>query len=234
MRKVQCDTCRVRERCVMRDLPDEALADIRALGEVAIYKPRQVVFSEGNECGGLYLVCEGALKLYHSDRFGRDHILEIAGPGAALGELVADGDAPVSVSAEALTEAQVCFLPRARLATLLQRYPQTGLRLIEALSRELGIARRKARDLALKGAKSRLAGLLVELAQGSDDPSPDRVQLPYTRRDLAEMIGVSPETGIRLLKKLKDSDLITVNGRSILIRDMDKLTSIATHDETEV
>lgn len=200
----------------------------------ALYKPRQVVFSEGNPVTGLYLVCHGAVKLYHSDRFGREHILEVAGPGSILGEIPVDSGQPLSVSAESITDSQLCFLPRDRLTQFLQKYPNAGVSLIAALSTELATARRKVRDLALKGAESRLADLLLDLARASGGPSAGKaLRLAYTRRELGDMIGVSTETAIRLLAKLKQRRLIRIDRRTIVISDVEKLRQVAHYDNTE-
>ena len=235
MRKIQCEACPVRGRSVICDLPLDVLADFRAAGSTGVYRPHQVLFTEGSPTAGLYLVCHGAVKLYHSDRFGRDHILEVAGPGAVLGELPLDRDDVLSVSAEAITESQLCFLPRDHLVSFVQKYPLTGVRLIAALSHELAAARRKVRDLALKGAESRLADLLMQLARADGSAgSGERLNLRYTRRELAEMIGVSTETAIRLLGKLKSKGALSVNRREIVIDDADKLAKIAQYDEADV
>jgi CRP-like cAMP-binding protein len=231
MRRVQCEECPVRGPGMICDLPAEALEDFRAASASAVYKRHQVVFTEGSPANGLYLVCHGAVKLYHSDRFGRDHILEVAGPGALLGELPPDGKR-LSVSAETLAESQLCFMPRERLPQFLQKYPQSGMQLIGALSCELAQARRKVRDLALKGAESRMAALLVQLARAHGNLAPGQhLRLQYTRRELAEMIGVSTETAIRLLGKLKQKRAIGIERRDIVIDDVDKLTKVAEYDE---
>lgn len=213
------------------DLPTEELGSLRDAGSFLLYKPRQVVFSEGGPCSALYLVCRGAVKLYCSDRFGREHIVDVAGPGSVLGELPLDSDQPLSVSAEAIAETQLCVLGRERLAALLGKQPSIGLRLLEALSSELAMTRRKVRDLALKSAESRLAGLLIQLAghtpEGSLEP---QISVPYTRREIAEMIGVSTETAIRLLSGLKEKRVVETSGRRIVIKDPDALTRIATHE----
>jgi CRP/FNR family cyclic AMP-dependent transcriptional regulator len=235
MRKMQCDSCQMRGQGVICELPSDALADFQRAGVMAIYKPRQVVFSEGTPAMGLYVVCQGAVKLYHSDRFGREHILEVAGPGTLLGELSLDDSQTISVSAETLVEAQLCFLARDRLVSFLQKHPTMGIRVVAALSNELAAARRKVRDLALKGAESRLAGLLVQLARGHGDATAaaQRLQLRYTRREIAEMIGVSTETAIRLLGKLKQRRAITVDHREVTITDLEKLTKLAHYDDME-
>lgn len=229
VRKISCETCAARGRGAVCDLPAEALAELRAAGTFAIYRPHQLLFSEGSPVDGLHLLCDGKVKLYHSDRFGRDHILEVAGPGAVLGEVSLDEKLAHSVSAEALTESQVHFLPNHRLGSFLKRHPTAGVHLIAALSRELVLARRKARDLVLRGAESRLAALLLELS-GAESGTPDAVaplRLAYTRQQLAEMIGVSTETAIRMLAKLKRKGVVTVAGRQVTVADPAKLKQVA-------
>jgi CRP-like cAMP-binding protein len=224
----------VRQQNVVCNLPPPALDDFRAASSMALYKPRQVIFSEGGPVTGLYLVCQGAVKLYHSDRFGRDHILEVVGPGGLLGELPFDGDQALSVSGEALCDSQLCFLPREQLVAFVQRYPMTGVHLIAALSHELAMARRKVRDLALKGAESRLAGLLLQLARAEGPPSSgQRLRLRFKRREMAEMVGVSTETVIRLLGKLDKRHLIRIEGREVVIADAERLAQVAHYGETE-
>lgn len=232
MRRIPCENCAIRDTSCIADLPSEKLEEFNACGASSIYKRRQVIFHEGTPAGGLYILCHGAVKLYQSDRFGRDHILGVAGPGDVLGELPLDPTEPYSVSAEALTESQLCYLPRERLVQFIQVHPITGVRLIAALSKALSAARKKVRDLALKPAKTRLAELLVQLARAAEDPErngPTRVTLAYSRRELAEMIGVSTETAIRLLGWFRQKGVITGHARQLVIADVEKLTRLANH-----
>lgn len=234
MRRIACESCAVRSGSLPCNMPADVLAEFRAAGTAVLYRPRQVIFSEGMPASALYLLCQGAVKVFHSDRFGREHILEVAAPGAVLGELGLDDGQRMSVSAEALTETQVVHVPRERLAEFLRRHPDTALRFLAALSRELAVARHKVRELALKSAEGRLAGLLLQLveAEGRGVISGSRLHLPYTRRELAEMIGVSTETAIRLLAGLKRKGAITAAGREVAIADAERLMRIAQHDET--
>jgi CRP-like cAMP-binding protein len=198
-----------------------------------------VIFHEGTPANGLYVLCHGTVKLYQSDRFGRDYIIDIMTPGALLGELALDdGDDAYSVSAEALTEAQLSFLPRDRLVRFIERHPQTGVRLIAALSKALATTRRKAGELALKRADARLAELLLHLAgdarhaagnSNGNGNGPMHIHLAYSRRELAEMIGVSTETAIRILGKLKRNHMITTTDNEIVIADLERLTRLAHH-----
>lgn len=227
MRKMQCETCPVRGQGVICDLPLETLADFRAAGATSIYRPRQVIFAEGHPAPGLYVVCSGSVKLYHADRFGREHVVDVVFPGSVVGEVGLDPGQRVSVSAEAVTESQLSFVPSHNLPTFLQKHPEAGVRMLVALSQALARSQRKVRELALKGAESRLATLLLDLAGSEAEKS----QLRYKRRDLADMVGVSTETAIRLLTKLKGKGALDSDGRTIVIRDADRLRRIAYHDE---
>lgn len=234
MRKITCQQCTVRDLTCIADLPTEELGEFQTCGVTGLYKPRQVVFHEATPVTGLYVLCYGTVKLYQSDRFGRDYIVDIAASGAVLGEIGLDDLDVYSASAEALTEAQLCFLPRERLVQFLQRHPLTGVRLIASLSKALAVARRKAGELALKRADARLADLLLRLADDArlgeaPDNGPPCIWLTYSRRELAEMIGVSTETAIRILGKLKRNRMITTSDGAIMIVDLERLTRLAHH-----
>ena len=236
MRKIPCEDCATRTGGAICDLPLDQLDEFRACGTSGIYKARQIIFHEGTPAAALYILCHGAVKLYQSDRFGREHIVTVVGPGEVLGELPRNPSDCYSVSAEALTESQLCCLPRERLERFIQEHPLTGVRLIAALSDSLIAARRKLRSLALKSAESRLAELLVQLAQSqaTNGGGNGHFRLRYSRRELAEMIGVSTETAIRLLTRLKTRHVIATSPQEITILDSPELTRIASRDEIAV
>jgi CRP-like cAMP-binding protein len=234
MRLISCQQCRVRHLTCIADLPTEDLGEFQTCRVSGLYKPRQVVFHEGTPANGLYVLCHGVVKLYRSDRFGRDFIIDVATPGAVLGELGLDDQDTYSTSAEALTESQLSFLPRERLVRFMERRPKTAVRLVATLSKALAAARRKAGELALKRADARLADLLLRLAaeprgDGVGGDGPARIRLTYSRRELAEMIGVSTETAIRLLGKLKRNRMIATNDGEIVITDVERLGRLAHH-----
>jgi CRP-like cAMP-binding protein len=236
MRRITCQQCTVRNPTCIADLPAEDLGEFQNCGFTGLYKPRQVVFHEGTPAIGLYVLCYGTVKLYQSDRFGRDYIVDIAVPGTVIGELGVNNLDVYSASAEALTESQLSFLPREPLVEYIERHPLTGVRLIASLSKSLAAARRRAGELALKRADARLADLLLRLAHDlprGDAPSngngPPRIRLTYSRRQLAEMIGVSTETAIRLIGKLKRNRMITTTEGEIVIADVERLTRLAHH-----
>jgi len=237
MRKIACTTCPIRETKCIAGAPEDEAGEFASRSIRAIYKRRQVVFHEGAPATGLYVVCSGAVKVYQSDRFGRDYILDIAGPGEILGDLLADVRESYSTSAEALTDAQLCYLPREQLIEFVYSCPACGMRILAMLSSSLAAVRRQVRALALKGAESRLAELLIKLARASGKATSDggkRIVLDCSRKQIAEMVGVSTETVIRLLGRLKEKHLILTHRRELIITDEDKLAALANPDGVSV
>jgi CRP-like cAMP-binding protein len=179
------------------------------------------------------LLCDGLVKLFHAGADGRDHILEVLAPGVVLGELSLDHSEFLSISAQALTDARLLYLPRARVGWLVARHPLFAARVAQALSSGLARARRKSRDLALKSAMPRLATVLLSVSvphHGDDGPyRPFR----YTRRDLAAMAGTTPETVIRLLSRLRTRGVVTTKGRNIAVVDRAALRRLAAGDASE-
>jgi CRP-like cAMP-binding protein len=231
MRKIRCEQCAMRGTSLVADLPDTELDAFRACSSIAIYKSRQVIFHAGAPASGLYFLCHGAVKLYQSDRFGREHTVTVAGPGDVLGELPSNPSEPYSISAATLTDSQLCYLPRQRLEQFIQLQPLVGLRLIGALSTALGVTHKKVRALSFKPAESRLAYLLIQLAgTAGSDTGGTRLTLRYSRRQIAEMIGVSTETAIRLLGRLKQKRAISTSQRELVIADAERLLRIASAD----
>jgi CRP/FNR family transcriptional regulator len=107
------------------------------------------------------------------------------------------------------------------------------MRMLVALSQALARAQRKVRELALKGAESRLATLLLQLAGNGEAAAGAGARLRYKRRELADMVGVSTETAIRLLGKMRAKGAVETEGREIVIRDVERLKKIAYRDEQE-
>src|SRR5262249_21221241 len=157
-------------------------------------------------------------------------IVDVVGPGAILGEFLIEGGALHSGSAQVLTEEQLAYLPRECVRGLLHRNPLSAAKLIEALSRALAMSGRKIDDLALNYAQGRSARLLLQLAAGQPRNGDEGVRIQWRRRDLAEMIGVSTETAIRLLAKLKKRGAIRPAGRELILCDQALLSRLAGHD----
>ncbi len=221
-----CHDCPIRCIGIFSSLCDEDLFKIKEFTHQNFYKRRQIIFHEGNSCQGFYVLRSGRVKLIKSHSTGRQQIVKLVSPAGIMGEVAAFENTPYVFTAEAMEDSHICFINKEEFFRFIRERPEIALRMISMLSRELRIARTQMMDIALMDARGRMAGLVLSLA-GEYGNARDADGLSLTRNEMAEMIGVSQETAIRLLSQFKDDGLIRTNRRQITILSEERLRMIA-------
>jgi CRP/FNR family transcriptional regulator len=218
-----CAHCIVRDLTMFSGLPPRLLALVDALIESKRYLRREVIFHQGDPSKAIYTIRSGGVKTSTALPDGREQILGISGPGDLLG-FEALYEEAYAGTAEAVTDALVCGLPRGRFTELLAQHPEISLNFIRLLNKELERSRTQVRDLGVKDAKERVASLLLSLSPGKDAKT---FSLALTRAEIAEMVGVAPETLIRILSEFKRRRLIQTRGHEITITSPSRLAALA-------
>ncbi len=218
-----CSHCIVRDLTMFSGLPPHLLHLVDGLIVSTRYHRREAIFYQGDPCREVYTIRTGGVKTSSALPDGREQILGISGPGDLLG-FEALYENAYGYTAEAVTEVEVCGLARTQLTELLSKHPEISLNFIRLLNRELNRARNQVRDLGVKDARERVASLLLSLAPSKDAKT---FSLALTRTEIAEMVGVAPETLIRILSEFKKKKLIQARGREIAILNPAKLSTLA-------
>lgn len=189
----------------------------------------ELVFYEGLPAHGLYILCEGKIKVAKRLKGGRSQILKLLAPGEVLGEKTMFDQETYTCYAKALEPSRLMFIAREDFLALIRKYPDVAIRLIEKLSRELKAFGEKLVEISAHSAKERLARVLLELARAFGKETPEgwdlRVELP--RAELAEMAGLTTETTVRILSEFKSRGLISLPGRRIVILKPEELQAMA-------
>jgi CRP-like cAMP-binding protein len=225
----QCQGCRICDKTLWASLTDDALAELAPLRVSSRYQKGDVIFHEGSPCTGLYNVCVGKVKLVRTGRVGRQTIVRIAGTGKTLAETdLFREDGRHSVTAQAMEETVVCFLPRLTLMDRLKASPDMMLEMVHRLSDSLFKAEQRVESLATKDARHRLVEFLVEMADEEGEAVEDgiRIRLRLTREEVAEVIGATLETTIRLMSTLKKEGLLTDEAGHMVLLDLARLRRI--------
>ena len=184
-----------------------------------------LIFSEGDEGDGFYVILQGRVKVFKVSADGKEHILHIFTPGQTFGEVPVFAGEHFPASAEAIHETRVIFFPRSAFVALLEKNPSLSLKLLADLSVKLRQFAAQIENLSLKEIPARLATYLLVLAeeQGRDD----HVTLSISKGQLASLLGTIPETLSRILAKLSAQQLIQVEGRKIILMDAEGLRVLA-------
>jgi CRP/FNR family cyclic AMP-dependent transcriptional regulator len=204
-------------------LSQELLAAAARAGRFRSYVPGQILVHQGDPGDHLYAVIEGLVKVVFTSERGDEMVLNIMGPGEIFGELALLDGSPRSASVVALQPSTVFLLPRGQLLKLMSSNPGLAdgfLKLIGKLVRKLT---EQAGDLAFLDLKGRLAKLLLQLSTKDDHVHGVVLDARLTQSDLAGMIGASRPAVNRALQSFAARGLIELQGRIIVIRDLDSL-----------
>jgi CRP/FNR family transcriptional regulator, cyclic AMP receptor protein len=224
-----CETCRVRSGEFFCQLPPAARKDLDAVKFTSSYPQDAVLFMEKQAPRGVYVICEGEVKLSISSAEGKKMILRIAKAGEVLGLMSVLSDTGHEVTAETLRPAQVAFIRREAFLAFMAKHPEAYPAVAKQLGMHYQVACEQLRTVGLStSAQERLAKLLLEFsAEGQETKQGTRVQLPLTHEEIAEFIGTTRETVTRTLTEFKNQKLVTIKGSMLLIQNRCALETLA-------
>ena len=147
--------------------------------------------------------------------------------GELLGQRSMISDEPVNLSAVALEDMQVCFIPKSEVMGYFDKNNQFSMNVMKTICGDLKDADDHMVNLAQKTVKERLAETLLYLNDtfGKNEDNSLKVQL--SRDELASMIGTATESCIRLLSDFNKLGLIELNGKKIVLKDINALKKLA-------
>lgn len=183
------------------------------------YKKNEVVFLEGTKAQTLYFVNKGKIKLYKYTKDGKEQILHILSEGDFFGELNLLRESEYGFSAKVIETSNICTLGNNDLKELLLNNPQIAIKILEVIGERLSKVESLAQNLATKDVLTRFAYLLLDLAEkyGRIDGQNINIDLPISREEMANCIGVTRETISRKLKIFEDERIIKIVGRKRII-----------------
>jgi CRP/FNR family transcriptional regulator len=203
----------------------EQLIQFQGIALEKSFAKGEMVFSEGDEGSGFFVILAGSVKVFKLSPDGKEHILHIFTAGQTFGEVPVFAGEHFPANVEALQETRALFFPRSGFLTLLQKNPALSLKLLADLSIKLRQFTVQIENLSLKELPARLATYLLYLA--AEQGRADQVTLKISKGQLASLLGTIPETLSRIFAKLSSQELIQVEGRKIALLDADGLKDLA-------
>ncbi|RDE04973.1 Crp/Fnr family transcriptional regulator [Sphingomonas aracearum] len=227
-----CADCAVRDRALCGSLDNGELAALNTIGQRRHVARGQAVAWAGDEaviCGNLL---SGVLKLVAATADGREQIVGLLYPADFFGTPFS-GQTDFTIVA--LTDAELCIFPRAAFERMLADYRRMERLLLQRTFESLNEARGRMLVLARKSAGEKVAGFLLDMAARAGEAgchsSPDgpvTFDLPLTRGQIADVLGMTIETVSRQLTRMKMSGLIGLpGGRAVTISDREALAARA-------
>jgi len=216
-----CLACPMREEALFCHLPEAALQRLNEIKSTAVYPKSAMLFIEGQQPRGVFVMCAGKAKLSTSSAEGRTVITKISKPGDVLGLSATISNRPYEVTAEMIEPGQANFITRDALLHFLRDHGVVALRVAEELSRNYYTAYEGIRTLGLTNSPSeRFAKLLLGWSNAqANNGNPLQLKLTLTHEEIAEIIGTTRETVSRLLSQFKRKQLVQFKGSNLIIRN---------------
>jgi CRP/FNR family transcriptional regulator len=230
---VLCASCEARHRGLCGALEPQQLVTLARTSVKHVAHEGSELVGDAERIESYSNVLSGVVKLTKTMADGRQQIVGLQFAPDFLGRpFKSESD----VTAEAATNVSLCSFPRAAVERMMREQPELEHRLLQQTLRELGEAREWMLMLGRKTAAEKVASFLVLIARNADPAAPpDRrkatFELPLTRADIADFLGLTIETVSRQLTKLRTEGLIRIeNNRHVIVENMARLEARAAID----
>jgi len=224
-----CQSCNVRGKGFFCQLGLAALADFNKTKSSAAYPAGAVLFLEKQDPRGVFVLCEGQVKLSISSSGGKTLILRIAKPCEILGLMATMSGSPYEVTAETLHPCQVAFVRRDDFLHFVGKHPEVYQNVVTQFTTLYSGACEQLRTVGLSAsAPEKLARLLLAWSPEAKDSKQDApIKLPLTHEEMAAFIGTTRETVTRTLSEFKSRQLVALRGSTLMISNRPALETIS-------
>ena len=219
----KCESCIVKEFNSLKSLTREELMRVSACKTGKLYKKGQVIFEEGETLNGVYCVRDGVCKLTKLSENGKDQVVKLVVKGDLLGKRSLVSDQKTNLSAVALNDMEMCFIPKSEIIDDLSKNPKFTMDVLREMANDLKDSDVSLVNMAQKSVKRRMAEILMYSHDnfGTDDEG--YLSIVLSREDYASIVGTATESAIRILSQFKKEALISTTGKRIKIEDYNGL-----------
>lgn len=228
-----CDKCAIRDRALCSALPPSAVAELSRIAHFRRIPAGQIIQSEHQELSWFAVIVSGVVKLVKAQRDGRQQIVGLQFPSDFVGRPYSS---KLSIIAEATTNLELCCFSKSAFETLMQEHPALEKALLRRALDELDASREWMFLLGRKTAREKVASLLSSIAarfaqprnEADGRPAALRFDLPISRNEIADALGLTMETVSREFRNLKSMDVIfTAGRRNVIVPDLCVLRAVA-------
>jgi CRP/FNR family transcriptional regulator len=210
----------------------EARCLVDDVAQKVSFEQGDVLFRQGQTSASLYSIAAGAVKICSNSADGREKIVGLSTDGNMLVGLQSISDKKYAYTAIAATAIQGCKINHKSLLALAKDSGDLGMRVIRAMNNQLAHSRALMEVMGQKSAAAKIAAFILLMAPAKKHCE-CRFSLPFSRRDIAGLFGLSEETVCRLMADMRRAGAIYAPRGRIEIRDWQQLQAIADGDSRD-
>ncbi len=215
--QAQCEQCIVRQFNSLRAMSKEELKRVSDSKTTKIVKKGESIFEEGEKLKGVFCVRGGVSKLSKLSANGKNQIVKLATKGAVLGQRSVIVDEATNLSATAIVDMEICFIPRDSIVYTLNSNPDFAVEVLRHMAHDLKEADDVIVNMSQKTVKQRIAEAFLYLKANFGEDKEGFLLLTLSREDIANIVGTATESCIRIISEFKKKGLLKTKGKKIAI-----------------
>ncbi len=223
----KCEQCIVRQFSSLKALSKDELLRMAECKTSYTIKKGEPIFEEGEMTNGIFCVKDGVCKMTKLSANGKDQIVKLVKAGELLGQRSMISEEPANLSAVALEDMEVCFVPKSEILQFFNQNNQFSMNVMKTICGDLKDADDHMVSMAQKSVKERLAETLIYLEDTFGNNQDGSLRIQLSREELAGMIGTATESCIRLLSEFNKNGWVDLTGKKITIKNKNQLKKLS-------
>ena len=211
----RCENCIVRQFNSLRAMNKEELKKVSDSKVSRKIKKGEAIFEEGEKLDGVFCVRDGVSKLSKLSANGKDQIVKLASKGEVMGQRSVIAQESTNLSAIAVNDMEVCFVPKEVISNTLNSNPNFAIEVLRHMAHDLKEADDVIVNMSQKSVKQRLAEAFLYLDKNYGKDDEGFIGLILSREDYANVVGTATESCIRIISEFKKKGLIKTSGKKI-------------------
>lgn len=224
--ETRCENCIVRKFNALRAMNKEELKRVSDSKVSKTIKKGEAIFEEGEKLDGVYCVRAGVSKLSKLSANGKDQIVKLASKGEVIGQRSVVAEESVNLSAVAVNDMEVCFIPKEGIVNTLHTNPNFTLEVLRHMAHDLKEADDVIVNMSQKTVKQRIGEAFLYLKNNFGEDEEGFLKLTLSREDISNVVGTATESCIRIISEFKKKGFIKASGKKIAILDQKALQNL--------
>ncbi len=225
--KKRCENCIIRQFNSLRAMTKDELKRVSDTKITRSFKKGEALFEEGDKLNGVFCVRDGVSKLSKLSANGKDQIVKLATRGEVMGQRSVIVEESANLSAVAVNDMEVCFIPKEAIVNTLQTNPDFTYEVLRHMAHELKEADDVIVNMSQKTVKQRIAEAFLYLKNNYGEDDEGYLNLTLSREDIANVVGTATESCIRIISEFKKKGFLKSSGKKLGIADVKGLEDLA-------
>ena len=223
----RCENCIIRQFNSLRAMSKEELKKVSDSKTTKTIKKGESIFEEGDKLNGVYCVRDGVSKLSKLSANGKDQIVKLATKGEVMGQRSVIVEESANLSAVAVNDMEVCFIPKEAIVNTLHSNPDFTYEVLRLMAHDLKEADDVIVNMSQKTVKQRIAEAFLYLKNNYGEDDDGFLSLTLSREDIANVVGTATESCIRIISEFKKKGFLKSSGKRLGIANEKGLQDLA-------